>query len=70
MDWNREYEPDEKLVNYGCDTGRWYLKLWKVFGRMGDCKFPETSGSNISSRLFRVLRVLEQRHPKYVCNSF
>ena len=46
-----------------------HLKLWKETYRLGSRELAETRRSDIAGRLFRVLRVLEQRCPELLGDS-
>ena len=45
------------------------MKLWKETYRLGSRELAQARRSDIAGRLFRVLRVLEQRRPEHVRNS-
>jgi len=46
------------------------MKLWQISRRVGGGQLSKTRSCDISGRFFCILRVLKERTPKQVCNTF
>jgi hypothetical protein len=70
---SREFEPkgiSSAHIIYCSKDKKTHMELWQIARRMRSGEFAKAGSRNITSCLFRIIRILKQRNPQKICYTF